>query len=674
MILQIVLLIFFAVTQLSSAKAATCLELFSDKVKSSSTIYSSVPSYSISIETPRQRIDRKVKELKAEISLFEADNKTIEGKIKADSSKESMSGWSIFSFDKKSKSKLSAEELAKLEAQRQANLTELANLENKLKQKNEELSALDEVSRNAVRSELKSEMRDPSFAAATEDLISFYTLSSLPKSSKVTLLIGNEEGALIASSKSAVEDFQAAIKLLKKKNYLILFEGNSVLAPIIHDIAGDSGVALYASNVGPRLQSKNALTITNDYLRMQVLGEADGVVAVGDSMSGIGLTLEGLVTHVWNLAKHFEKKELAAWERDLNMSGRNLGVRFDAIRQIDRLENLFSNRSSISTDYDRPFNLSSPSFSSGPAAKEFLSGNTSPVALPKFKIDLLSLSSLERLLSEAKSFVRVMNENRGTGGSVFFGSSQTDRHSTPLIYESAYRLSELGYAVTTGGAGGAMQTANEGAYNAGGPSIGIPISGRSALKDEHKVASGVQTLTIPTSGYEERIPALLGSGEDSRRIVVFAPGGSGTIKELAVTFVRLSQNPDLISRIVFLDSKYYGGLVGWILKKPIPEYIKRKIVLIDNASEIAALGKNLLSTVEASRDIKPRKNQPQFKESEPQYRYSSSDDAYDIWDLMQSQKSSTDTPDSSNGVKKEKAKSKSSDKRYKIKRDQGDEE
>ncbi len=135
-----------------------------------------------------------------------------------------------------------------------------------------------------------------------------------------------------------------------------------------------------------------------------------------------------------------------------------------------------------------------------------------------------------------------------------------------------------------------MEVANTGAYDAGGFSIGIPIGGRNQLKMESRVASDVQTNTIITTGYKERLP-LLGNHKE---LIIVLPGGGGTMREIAMALIKMRDEPTSTFQLIFMDVKYYKGLLKWLYAQNIPEFILSRIHIIDNSNELKPLINALL--------------------------------------------------------------------------------
>jgi hypothetical protein len=85
-------------------------------------------------------------------------------------------------------------------------------------------------------------------------------------------------------------------------------------------------------------------------------------------------------------------------------------------------------------------------------------------------------------------------------------------------------LAQDGYAVKTGGAGGIMEGANRGAYEAGGQSIGVNLE----LPHEPYGGNGYQTISLDHQNFASRKEIL----RQSNAFVV-EDGGLGTLDEYA---------------------------------------------------------------------------------------------------------------------------------------------
>jgi predicted Rossmann-fold nucleotide-binding protein len=452
----------------------------------------------------------------------------------------------------------------------------------------------------------KSETRE-----AVTDLLTYYSSEYLGKENKVTILTG----VLDKTTPEQLAEVTLLVNGAIERGYNIVYDGNAKSAPVMAKLTGDRGIAVFATEPTKSFAADNKINLSNDYLRMQLFADSEAVIATSDSTAGLGLMMEGLLTHVLDGSKTFSVKDLEKWNDRLDDNHRNLGITFRGPKVVSRAEKILEEKSSSGSggysEYSSFYSKEKPSFKGLRYLKN-------PATFELLAPERLAVEFIQRVGEEAISFTNAMKQNDGTGGAVVFGSSKVDPISAPLIYESSYKLGQLGYAVATGGSGGAMEVANSGAFNGGGPSIGVPISGKVSLSAEKDVASSTHTKTIGTSGYEERIPVLL----DSRKLVIFAPGGNGTIKELATTLVRLGGKANGLQAIVFLDSEYYGGLVEWFQQSNLPQTVKDKLVVVDKASEVETLALSMAEKFEIDRQQAPRKNQPEYKKPK-EYSYGS---------------------------------------------------
>ncbi|MFD7921180.1 TIGR00730 family Rossman fold protein [Streptomyces sp. NPDC059740] len=145
-----------------------------------------------------------------------------------------------------------------------------------------------------------------------------------------------------------------------------------------------------------------------------------------------------------------------------------------------------------------------------------------------------------------------------------FGSARTPQDAPE--YDAGIRLGralvEAGFAVITGGGPGAMMAANQGAYEAGGTSVGLGIE----LPFEQGMNPYVN-LGVDFRYFFVRKTCFV---KYARGFVVL-PGGMGTMDELfeALTLVQTRK----VTRfpIVLFGTEYWGGLVDWLRHTVIAE-------------------------------------------------------------------------------------------------------
>jgi uncharacterized protein (TIGR00725 family) len=224
------------------------------------------------------------------------------------------------------------------------------------------------------------------------------------------------------------------------------------------------------------------------------------------------------------------------------------------------------------------------------------------LAVQKPKVDEFPFDLLQEFLLHNDSVEKGKSNHLSSDGTVIFGSGQVPVKYAQEIYELSAILGKHNYPVYTGGAGGVMYIANMGAYDAGGKSIGIYVGGAKKLKTENMIHTEVQTESVVTPGYISRIPLLLGN----RELVIVAPGGSGTMREIAVAMVQwASGNINTNQKIVFFKSDYYKPLFDWLMNSNLPQEFKSRLVLIDKPKEI-------LNLIKQDQINKPRSERTKF--------------------------------------------------------------
>lgn len=138
-----------------------------------------------------------------------------------------------------------------------------------------------------------------------------------------------------------------------------------------------------------------------------------------------------------------------------------------------------------------------------------------------------------------------------------FGSARTpeDHVEYKLAEQLARKLSDLNYAVITGGGPGIMEAANKGCFQGPGISVGLGIE----LPFEQSVNEYVE-LAIDFRYFFARKTMFV---KYSQGFVVF-PGGYGTLDELfeALTLVQTKKVTSF--PVVLVGTEYWGPMVEWI--------------------------------------------------------------------------------------------------------------
>jgi len=204
--------------------------------------------------------------------------------------------------------------------------------------------------------------------------------------------------------------------------------------------------------------------------------------------------------------------------------------------------------------------------------------------LGKTKSDLFKEASNQKILSshvfseQYKSFSIGISKaadssDREKEGLVLFGSGTGEKKHEKNIESALLPLLLQKTPVITGGAGGFMTTAATFGKEHGCRVIGIGVGGGWRLENEAGYERNHE-YHISVGGYEQRIPLLL----QNRTHVFIAPGGAGTLKEIATLFMQIARMPEeRIPHILLIGENYYDGLLYWIESHGIDKRYLQKI-------------------------------------------------------------------------------------------------
>lgn len=147
-----------------------------------------------------------------------------------------------------------------------------------------------------------------------------------------------------------------------------------------------------------------------------------------------------------------------------------------------------------------------------------------------------------------------------------FGSARTkvDHPNYILAEEIAYKLTQNGFGVVTGGGPGIMEAGNKGAYRGKGVSVGLNID---LPFEQHDNPYIDRDKSMDFDYFFVRKVMFV---KYSQGFIVM-PGGFGTMDELfeSITLIQTKK----IGRfpIVLVNKKFWGGLLDWIKQTLLEE-------------------------------------------------------------------------------------------------------
>lgn len=181
-----------------------------------------------------------------------------------------------------------------------------------------------------------------------------------------------------------------------------------------------------------------------------------------------------------------------------------------------------------------------------PTEEQFLAGHVTPDE---------SREWLESVESEFEHAFQSLNGMR-LGVSVFGSARVAPEHPRyALGVEVGRRIAEAGFPVITGGGPGLMQAANQGAHEAGVPSVGLTIE----LPREEEPNPFADTV-VPFEHFFVRKTVFV------RYSCAFVtlPGGFGTLDELfeALTLIQTGKLQNF--PVILIGTEFWSGVVEWL--------------------------------------------------------------------------------------------------------------
>lgn len=145
-----------------------------------------------------------------------------------------------------------------------------------------------------------------------------------------------------------------------------------------------------------------------------------------------------------------------------------------------------------------------------------------------------------------------------------YGSARTaeDHPYYKLSMELGKALVEAGFTVITGGGPGVMESANRGAFENGGRSIGLNVE----LPMEQK-PNPYLTLSLSFRYFFVRKVMLV----KYATAFILLPGGVGTLDEFFETLTLIQTRKITPFPVVLIGKDYWGGLVDWMEERMLGE-------------------------------------------------------------------------------------------------------
>ena len=170
-----------------------------------------------------------------------------------------------------------------------------------------------------------------------------------------------------------------------------------------------------------------------------------------------------------------------------------------------------------------------------------------------------------------------------------FGSARTS-HDNPyyeLAREIAFKLTQAGFGVITGGGPGIMESANMGAKAGGGPSVGINIT---LPFEQHPNMFIDHDKLISFDYFFVRKVMFIKFSQG----FIIMPGGFGTLDELFESLTLIQTEKIGRFPVILVGKDYWQGLVDWIKNTMLnkehnisPEDLNM-FILTDTADEAVA--------------------------------------------------------------------------------------
>lgn len=147
-----------------------------------------------------------------------------------------------------------------------------------------------------------------------------------------------------------------------------------------------------------------------------------------------------------------------------------------------------------------------------------------------------------------------------------FGSARLkpDNPYYALTEEIAFKLSDAGFGVLSGGGPGIMEAANKGAQKGKGPSVGLNI-----LLPHEQEGNGFQDISLFFQHFFARKTMFVKNAS----AYVVMPGGFGTLDELweALTLIQTGKIRKM--PVILVGSAFWAGMIDWVKTRMLEEKV-----------------------------------------------------------------------------------------------------
>jgi len=428
-------------------------------------------------------------------------------------------------------------------------------------------SGLAPATRAQLLARIREGLKDSRKMPHLQDARMLHFLEQLKAHGAVTLAVGNSTRNQRSSNLERYHELAA--KIAQSGRY-VFYDADARSADAIRTAAGKMAIGISAAQSNAPGESL-IIPLHNEHMRLSAFGEKTQVIAGTDSFLGVALILFRKAQFVFPADGRWTNP-LAQWSRRLTSDGNNLGIKFDDVPVLQSADQMLLVPIEIAVNAE-----------------------AMPPPYSRLKRDVLE--SIDR---HANDIVQMETQLGDRGGVVIFGSAKVDPRSAPLTYDISYAFGRQGLRGTSGGAGGTMWVVNAGFFDAGAESVGLPIVGRNQLAAETTVHTDVQTHSIGTPGYHVRVYGLL----RNQGLIAIAPGGGGTMRELAATLLLFSASPTRGKLVAFIHDGYNRELIDMLLAMPLPRAFRHRVIRSLTPESVGSVSQRLFSSFGVERPAK----------------------------------------------------------------------